>query len=331
VTVHSNRETDWPGGIVVIGRNESARLPACLASVAQYRGHILYADSASTDDSTDIARSMGAVVVELDGSTPLTPARGRNEGYRAFLDHFPDCEFIQFVDGDSVIIPDWIETAWAFLRENDRVAVVCGHVIEEHPQSSIYNWLCSDEWKGPVGQIDACGGNAMVRVAALEETGGFRADLVAGEEAELMARMRSRGWEIWRVDAPMVAHDADIHRFADWWARARRGGFASANVWWLTRHLPERLYGAQLRSALLWTVILPLGALALSALLRSPAFLGIVPVAWLLQMARISVRRGALKAQSWAYAALIMLAKVPETAGALGFGAMLVRGGASTW
>lgn len=323
---HSVQAFDLLPGIVVIGRNESARLPACLASVARYEGRIVYADSASTDGSRDIARDRGAIVVEVDSSARLTPARGRNEGYHALRERLPRCEFIQFVDGDSVVMPEWIETASTFLRERDRVGVVCGHVIEEHPSSSVYNWLCSDEWQGSVGKIDACGGNAMVRASALDEAGGFRGDLVAGEEAELMARMRLRGWEIWRIDTPMVTHDADILCFRDWWARARRGGFSYANVWWLTRNLPEPLYWVQLRSAVVWTIILPLVAVVLAELLRAPGLLLIVPAAWLLQTIRIALKRGVLKVRSWTYATMMMLAKIPESVGAFRYFVIAVRG-----
>src|SRR5579864_4310534 len=245
-------------GIVIIGRNECAHLSQCINSLSRYRDRIVYSDSASTDGSPDIARQYGALVVELDGSTQLTPARGRNEGLAALLKRHPECTFVQFVDGDSLIEPGWIERGAEFLKTNERIGAVCGHVAEAQPERSIYNWLCSEEWKGPIGSVDSCGGNAMFRIASLLEAGGFRNDLAAGEEAELFARMRARGWAIWRLDTPMVIHDADIHRFADWWKRAQRGGHSYAHVWTLTKAGPETLYAAQLRSSLFWVVLLPL-------------------------------------------------------------------------
>ena len=306
-------------GVVVIGRNESARLEECLGSLTAYRGRVVYADSASADGSADLARDWGALVVDIDPATTLTPARGRNEGFIALLEHMPHCEFVQFVDGDSVVQADWIEAAASFLEAHKHVAAVCGHVTEEHPESSIYNWLCADEWKGTIGRIDACGGNAMFRVTAFREAGCFRGDLMAGEEAELMARLRALGWEIWRIDVPMVIHNADIHRFSDWWRRAKRGGYAYANVWSLTRNSAEPLYGAQLTSSLFWVLALPFAVAVLASLLRAPMMLFLVPTAWVMQIARISARGGLLKRRSWTYAAMIMLAKVPETLGVFGW------------
>ena len=306
-------------GIVVIGRNEAAHLPACLKSIASYLPRTVYADSASTDRSAEIASAASAHVVSIDPSRALTPARGRNEGFQRLLQLLPDCDFVQFVDGDSVVEPGWIETAASFLREHERAAVVCGHVVEAHPNSSVYNWLCEDEWKGAVGRIDACGGNAMIRVAAFRETGGFRSDLVAGEEAELMGRMREGGWEIWRLDRPMVTHDADILNFGDWWCRNRRGGYASANVWWITRKSAGPLYGAQLRSPVLWVVVWPLAVVLLSLVLGRPSALLLVPVGWMLQIARTAGKRGILTFEAWRYATMIMLARIPETLGVLSF------------
>jgi glycosyltransferase involved in cell wall biosynthesis len=306
-------------GIVVIGRNEAAHLPACLKSLAPYSNRIVYADSASTDGSPLIASEMGASVVHIDPSAPLTPARGRNEGFKLILRTLPECEFVQFVDGDSVVESGWIEAASSFLKENIRAAVVCGHVLEAHPHRSVYNWLCGDEWKGAIGPIDACGGNAMIRVAALREVGDFRPDLVAGEEAELMARMRGRGWEIWRLDLPMVTHDADILDFGDWWRRNKRGGYAAANVWWITKGTDEPLYGAQLRSPLLWVLVWPLLVALLSAILSQPAIFILLPAGWILQITRTATKRGLWTLDAWRYATMIMFARLPETIGILSF------------
>ena len=62
-------------GIVAIGRNEGARLEACLASVSGQVGAVVYVDSGSTDGSVEMARARGVEVVALDMSKPFTAAR----------------------------------------------------------------------------------------------------------------------------------------------------------------------------------------------------------------------------------------------------------------
>jgi len=88
-------------GVVVIGRNEGERLKRCLASVlAQHAGPVVYVDSGSSDGSVEYAKSVGIEVVDLDMTRPFTMARGRNAGFNYLLEHYPGCEFVQFVDGD---------------------------------------------------------------------------------------------------------------------------------------------------------------------------------------------------------------------------------------
>ena len=70
--------------------------------------------------------------------------------------------------------------------QHSDVAVVCGRRRERHPSASIYNRLCDIEWDTPVGQTSACGGDSLVRAEAFEAVGGFRAQLMAGEEPEAL-------------------------------------------------------------------------------------------------------------------------------------------------
>ena len=302
---------------VVIGRNEGQRLERCLASLRPNSSRVVYSDSASTDGSAELAERAGAIVVRLTDSEPLSAARGRNAGFAAVRAHFPECAFVQFLDGDCVLAPGWDEAAQAFLEANPRAAVACGRRFEADPEASLYNRLCDDEWNTPIGPAQSFGGDAMIRVSALEQVGGYRADLRAGEEPELAARLRSAGWQIWRLDLPMSEHDAAIHRFSQWWRRALRSGFGYAQVWSVMRSPPERIYGRELRSAFFWTIGFPVIIVVAALLFGNPVLLLGLAVGYALQIARIAWRRVPSSIWSWRYAAMTMLAKVPETLGAL--------------
>ena len=65
---------------IVIGRNEGARLVACLDGLAGEVARVIYVDSGSTDGSRDAARARSAEVVELDMHQPFTAARARPTG-----------------------------------------------------------------------------------------------------------------------------------------------------------------------------------------------------------------------------------------------------------
>ena len=68
---------------VVIGRNEGARLIACLEALQGDVAQVIYVDSGSSDGSVDAAKRLGAVVIALDMSKPFTAARARNAGIAA--------------------------------------------------------------------------------------------------------------------------------------------------------------------------------------------------------------------------------------------------------
>lgn len=299
--------------IVVIGRNEGARFLACLASMPGDVAALVYVDSGSTDGSVAAARAAGARVVELDPAIPFTAARARNQGAAALTAAGIAPDYLQFIDGDCTLDPGWLAKAIAFLDGTPAAAVVCGRRRERHPEASVYNRLCDREWNTPVGQARACGGDALMRRTAFEAAGGFRDDLIAGEEPELCVRLRAAGWQVWRIDAEMTLHDAAMTRFAQWWKRMRRGGFAAAAGAALHGAPPERHGVAQMRRALAWGLALPTAALAGS--LVAPWAL-ILLAAYPAQVIRLALRKGGSRGD-WEEAALLTLGKFPEAMGLL--------------
>jgi GT2 family glycosyltransferase len=255
-------------GMVIIGRNEGARLVRGLGSIPPAVDRVVYVDSGSTDNSVAEARKSGADVVALDMSTPFPAARARNAGVEQ-LRHGGLPDYIQFMDGDCELRGGWIEAAAEFLDSTPKAAAACGRLRERFPEASIYNRMCEDEWNTPVGKTRACGGIAMMRSTAFDQVGGFNPAVIAGEEPELCVRLRAAGWEIWRLDHEMAWHDAAMTRFSQWWTRARRGGFAFALGAAMHGAPPERHWVRETRRALLWGLFLPvlivLGAFSVSA------------------------------------------------------------------
>lgn len=298
-------------GVVVIGRNEGARLIRCLGSIPP-GVETIYVDSGSTDKSVDAARAAGAQVVVLDMRRPFTAARARNEGWRALVAVRSGMDYIQFVDGDCEFEPGWIAAATAFLDAEQSFAIACGRRRERFPENSYYNRLCDAEWDTPVGEADACGGDALVRTAALIAVGGYDDALMAGEEPEMCLRLREAGWKIFRLDAPMTIHDAAMLRFGQWWTRARRSGFGYAQVWHSTRARHSTLYARELGRAILWAGVVPVVALTTGVLIDW-RFVLVAPLLWSLQVIRYGRRVGMRKA------ALFLLGKFAELGGALSF------------
>jgi GT2 family glycosyltransferase len=303
--------------VVVIGRNEGGRLERCLASVSGQVRLVVYVDSGSTDGSSERARDMGAEVIDLDMSTAFTAARGRNAGLERALALHPEVQFVQFVDGDCEIEQGWLETAQDFLRRQPDVAVAFGRRKERFPDKTVYNRLCDIEWHVPAGEVRACGGDAMFRTAALMQVGGYRADLIAGEEPELCVRLRAKGWRVFSLDLPMTRHDAAMTKFSQWWQRAKRCGYAFAAGSRLHGAPPERHWVRETQRAVLWGALIPLAAIV-GTLAAGPFGLLVLRV-YPAQMLRLYLGRRRTSAAPLLTACFNVLARFPEALGVLRF------------
>jgi glycosyltransferase involved in cell wall biosynthesis len=303
-------------GVVVIGRNEGDRLRRCLKSVDPAARPTVYVDSGSSDQSVQSARSLGAVVVELDLSTPFTAARARNAGFQCLLAHHPDVEYVQFVDGDCEVVDGWLTSAAAALDADSNVSVVCGRRREQFPTASNYNRLCDLEWDTPIGDALACGGDAMMRISALKAAGGYRDDLIAGEEPELCVRLRANGGRIVRLDAEMTRHDAAMTRFSQWRKRNVRAGHAFAEVSRLHARSPFGIWRRETRSNWFWGLIVPALAIVPAAFTwgLSLALLALYPVLFI-RIQRNRRCRGDDARTARLFALYCVLSKFPQMIG----------------
>jgi GT2 family glycosyltransferase len=318
MTDHNSVSTTGPPnisgiGIVAIGRNEGQRLIDCLHSLRVWNLPVVYVDSGSTDGSAAAAEALGAKIVNLDLSIPFTAARARNAGLHDLRKSGHAVEYVQFIDGDCVLQPDWLPVAKRFLDQNPEVAIVCGRRREMHPDASVYNWLCDHEWNSPVGEAAFCGGDTLIRVSAFEKTQGFRNSLVAGEEPELCIRLRDSGWKIWRLDHEMTRHDAAISRFSQWWKRCIRSGYGMAQVASLHHKSQHALWIKDCARAIVYGGVLPL--ILIFGFVQPWLFLAglLYPVA-ILRMVSRSVFNDI---RSWQFAFFNTLAKIPQFIGIL--------------
>jgi cellulose synthase/poly-beta-1,6-N-acetylglucosamine synthase-like glycosyltransferase len=214
--------------VVIIGRNEGARLERCLESVKRMRSpggdvESIYVDSASADGSPQVAQASGAHTIVVRPRFP-SAALGRNAGWRRATG-----QFVLFLDGDTILDPNFVRDSLPEF-ENREVAIVWGHRREIRPEASLFNRVLDLDWIYRPGDTEFCGGDALVRRSALAEVGGFDETLIAGEEPEMCRRLRAKGYRIVHVDRPMTGHDMAMHHWRQYWKRANRAGYAYAKV-----------------------------------------------------------------------------------------------------
>ena len=304
-------------GIVIIGRNEGERLIRCIQSLHETIANTVYVDSASTDHSLAAAKKLGAHTLALDMLKPFTAGRARNAGFAELLKFFPETEFVQFVDGDCEVLNNWVQVAATFLQDNPQIAVVSGVLNERFPDKTIYNTLCDLEWKMPIGEVKACGGNALVRVSAFKEVDGFLPTLIAGEEPEMCIRLRKKGWKVWHLANKMMLHDAEMTQFKQWWRRTMRAGYAFAEGAFLHGAAPEYHWVAESKRAWLWGFLIPLAIIILAII--KPVWAILLILVYPLQWLRLSLKSQHPFKTASLQAFFLTLGKFAEMAGQIKF------------
>lgn len=308
--------------VVVIGRNEGLRLQRCLKSVRDMQAprgsvEVVYVDSASTDNSRELALELGAQVIAIHPTRP-TAALGRNAGWRA-----SSGQFILFLDGDTILDSAFVVQSLEDFGDN--TAVVFGNRREIHPEASIYNSVLDLDWIFPVGIVDSCGGDALIRREALEAVGGYDESLIAGEEPEMCRRMRERGWKILHADRPMTGHDLAMTKWSQYLRRALRTGYAYAEVSARFRGTPLPFWEVDARRnrsrALTQATIVLFSLLAL-VIWRSPQPLCLLVIVFLLLSVRSavkSVKRAPGPLTQFCYGVHCQLQQIPIYIGQLQF------------
>ena len=267
--------------VVVIGRNEGARLVRCLESIGRMRPlqgpiEVIYVDSGSTDGSLGRAAHFKVKVKGLESASPCAAA-GRNAGWRA-----AKAPIVLFLDGDTELDRNFVADTIAELNDPS-VAVVFGNRREMDPDASIYNRVLDQDWFAPAGAVEFCGGDALIRREVLERVDGFDERLIAGEEPEMCRRIRALGFTILHVDRPMTGHDLAMTMFSQYWRRAVRSGYAYAEVSTRFRNPDLRLWDRQARNnmvhgaGMLGLIVgAPLASIALHSMIPVAAAVAII-------------------------------------------------------
>lgn len=261
--------------MVIIGRNEGERLVRCIRSVqamsdfSDEHTEIIYVDSDSTDDSPTQAKQLGAKVLTVHPERPAA-AIGRNAGWQA-----AQAPYVLFLDGDTILNPDFVAAAFQQLEANPKTAIVWGHRRELYPEKSLYQRVLDLDWVYPIGLSDFCGGDAVMRRDVLAEVDGYNPQLIAGEEPEMCQRIRAKGYEIQHIDQAMTLHDLAITRWSQYWRRATRAGHAYAEVSNLLKNTDTPLWEQEAKRNLFHASVL--FAVALFGIVVSLALSSMIP------------------------------------------------------
>lgn len=209
--------------VVVPARDEQARLPACLDSLAPFKAAgdaIVVVDNGSRDATGTIARERGfETIVELRAG------RGRAvaAGYRAVRER---ASFVLVIHADMIVAAGTREAmASAIAAFPESVTGALGHRIADRRlvfrAVEAGNRLRARSFGVPYGDQAQ-----FFEVAAIESSGGFP-DVDRYEDLELALRLRPVGTFLY-VDHPVTIPPRHWERgvvhatLKNWWTVARR-------------------------------------------------------------------------------------------------------------
>lgn len=186
--------------IVIPTLNEERRIATTLGRLREtLHGdfEIIVSDGGSRDKTVAIARTLADKVVVHKGPKRQTIAGGRNAGAKAATG-----EFIVFLDAD-VTVPNpekLFAGAVALFAKKSKLLGICV-ALKVHPEDfkfgdGFFSWLVNTThviMNNYIGYGSAMGEFQMVRRAVFMQAGGYREDLVAGEDNELFWRFNKIG------------------------------------------------------------------------------------------------------------------------------------------
>ena len=177
-------------------------IPALCAAVHQHgAAELVFADNGSTDGTLAWIERHGCAtrVLQLPG---VTISALRNAGARVGKG-----QLLSFIDADCLVPPHYLERAEGVMA--DPAIAACGsrYLLPEAPQWVERVWQQLHD--GPGGDADVVylpAGNFVVRRNVFATVGGFREDLVTGEDADLGLRMTEQGFITRSTPAVWVRH-----------------------------------------------------------------------------------------------------------------------------
>lgn len=196
--------------IVIIGRNEERGIGECvgaaLVAAEQIGGaEIIFVDSASTDKTVEIVKSLGVRVISMKPTMKLSPSAGRFVGSQ-----YANGKFILFLDADTLVYKDFLSAAIEQFEKDESIGGINGFLDDLGEEGELlndveerFNEITDVKWlRGPC---------CFYRREALQKSGSFNPYLAVEEEAELGLRLIKNGWKLRIMPISMACHTRCFH------------------------------------------------------------------------------------------------------------------------
>ncbi|WP_028857258.1 glycosyltransferase [Psychrilyobacter atlanticus] len=219
-----NMEIDF----VLIGLNSEKTIESCVKSIKEVseflnRYTLKYVDGGSTDNTLTLVNKIDNLKILHSMGDP-TPGKQRNIGFKD-----GSLEYVMFLDSDTLLMEGFLERALDSIKKSE-IAAVCGRRDEIYPNKTKYNYISNIDWNPSFGEVEAFGGDVLMKRSVLSKLGGYDEVLVGGEDPEFSRRILKDRYKIIRLDIPMTKHDIDMHTLKQYFKRGYRTGYGYAAV-----------------------------------------------------------------------------------------------------
>jgi glycosyltransferase involved in cell wall biosynthesis len=187
-------------------------LPSLLAAGRRVGGiELIYVDNGSTDGSREFLQSVESKGLKTHVMEGGTIAGMRNWGARQSRG-----TYLSFIDSDCSVPENYFEEAIDVLRSTGAAATGCEIHIPEQPHWLEAAWHDLHYFGRDRFVPYLNSGNFFVSRSAFQAVGGFREDMVTGEDAEIGQRLVLAGHRIFaspRVKAIHLGNPKSIREF----------------------------------------------------------------------------------------------------------------------
>ena len=254
--------------------------PLRAAVTAHGAAELLFVDNGSTDASAPWLRDHGARVL----SAPNATVSGvRNAGARA-----ASGRILAFVDSDCIVSDNYLTEIERTLQDAGVHACGSRYRLPESPHWIERVWHDLHEQPGQTNAVYVPAGNFAIRKSVFDAIGGFREDLLTGEDADIGLRLTEAGYVIRYAPAVSVVHLGNPASLRDFYRKQRWHGLGMFGTV-RTSRLDRPVFMTLMHAAIIVVALVMLRAGPISGVLLLLAGVWLVPAA----SVAFRVRRGA--------------------------------------
>jgi len=185
-------------------RRETA-VPCVAAAIAAARAYeraeVVIVDNGSVDGTYELLRERHAEHARLLRRPDRTIAALRNIGVSC-----GSGRYLSFIDSDCLVAPDYFHRAIEALAAAKADACGSPYALPDRPHWLERSWheLHAPPCDGVTRYLPA--GNLVIARSAFDAVGGFRDDLITGEDAELGRRLTQAGFRLYLARDVRAVH-----------------------------------------------------------------------------------------------------------------------------